>query len=204
VLSIVLGEVCLTRKSERILDVGARLFATKGFRNTNAAEIARETDVAEGTIFYHFKSKEELFLEIMKDFRRVVTERLDGLDVSHDSAGGLRRMELTISFYLSMASSMEDRFLLLHRHDAYELSEQNPLFRAELERIYACFIDLFDRAVAEGQKDGSITTDIPARRLAMIVFALVDSVVRLNTYKLYDAGSLYGDLLKSVGRLLRK
>lgn len=192
------------KKRERILDVGARLFATKGFRNTNVAEIARETEVAEGTIFYHFKTKEDLFLEIMKDFRRAVTEELEGLDVSHSSAVGLSRMELIISSYLSLASSMEDRFLLLHRHDAYELSEQNPLFRAELEGIYTCFIDLLDRAVAQGQRDGSITTDIPARRLAMIVFALVDSVARLNTYKLYDAGSLYGDLLKSVVRLLRR
>ena len=192
------------KKRERILSVAARLFATKGFRNTNVAEIAKETEAAEGTIFYHFNTKEELFLEIMRDFRRIVTEEFRGLESSKDLGDGLRRTEHIISSYLSLASSMEERFLLLHRHDAYELSELNPLFRAELESIYAYFIDLFDKAVAQGQKDGSITSEIPARRLAMIVFALVDSVARLNTYKLYDAGSLYSDLLKSVARLLKR
>jgi AcrR family transcriptional regulator len=192
------------KKREKILGVAAKLFAVKGFKNTNIAEIARITEAAEGTIFYHFKTKEELFLAILKEFRCLVTDEFSRYENSEDFGNGLKKTEHLVSFYLSLSASMEERFLLLHRHDAYELSEMNLLFKSEMEAIYTCFVDVFEKAIIKGQEDGSITTEIAARKLAMILFALVDSVARLNTYRVYDAGSLYSELLRSCSRILRK
>jgi AcrR family transcriptional regulator len=192
------------KKREKILEVAAHLFAGKGFRNTNIAEIAKNTGVAEGTIFYHFKTKEELFLAILREFKSSIARDFSEYEKSGHLRSGLAKAEQLVSFYLSYSISMEERFLLLHRHDAYELSEANPLFREELEAIYNCFVDVFDSAVVEGQKDGSINDEIPPRKVAMILFALVDSIARLNTYRLYDAGSLFNELLMSCKRILKK
>ena len=51
------------------------------------------------------------------------------------------------------------------------------------------------------QQNGSVNVKSP-RNSAMIIFALVDGVVRLNTYKLYQAGSLYNDLMTSCRNIL--
>ncbi len=186
------------------MEVAAHLFASKGFKNTNIAEIARNTGAAEGTIFYHFKTKEELFLAILREFRGSIIRDFSDFEKSGHLGSGLGKAEHLISFYLSYSVSMEEKFLLLHRHDAYELSEVNPLFREELEAIYTCFVDVFDAVIAEGQRDGSISEEITPRKVAMILFALVDSVSRLNTYRLYDAESLFKELLMSCKRILRK
>ena len=116
----------------------------------------------------------------------------------------MEMMEDVISFYLYLASSMEDRFLILHRHDAYELSRANPRCREYLEAIYNCFVDIFEKAITLGQNDGSILKKIPARKTAMIIFAMVDALVRFNTYSLYDAGALYEELINSCHRILEK
>ena len=47
------------RKNE-ILDVAERLFGTKGFDSTSTGDILAETGIARGTLYYHFKSKEEI------------------------------------------------------------------------------------------------------------------------------------------------
>ena len=47
------------RKNE-ILDVAERLFGTKGFDNTSTNDILNEIGIARGTLYYHFKSKEEI------------------------------------------------------------------------------------------------------------------------------------------------
>jgi hypothetical protein len=107
-----------------------------------------------------------------------------------------------IGFYLQMASQMEDRFMLLHRHDAYELARVNPTCHHYLEAIYNCLIDIFERAVATGQQDGSIRKG-PARRMAMIVFTMVDGLVRFHTHNLYDAGVLYDDVVQSCRTILQ-
>jgi hypothetical protein len=36
----------------------------------------------------------------------------------------------------------------------------------------------------------------------MIVFAMIDGLVRFNSHQLYDAGALYGELLASCRRML--
>ena len=53
------------RKNE-ILDVAERLFGTKGFDNTSTSDILNEIGIARGTLYYHFKSKEDI-LDAMID-----------------------------------------------------------------------------------------------------------------------------------------
>jgi hypothetical protein len=38
----------------------------------------------------------------------------------------------------------------------------------------------------------------------MVLFAMVDGIVRLNTYRVYDAGTLYNSLMAACRRLLTK
>ena len=47
------------RKNE-ILDVAERLFGTKGFDGTSTGDILDEIGIARGTLYYHFKSKEDI------------------------------------------------------------------------------------------------------------------------------------------------
>lgn len=50
----------LTPKMQDILEASLLLFAEKGYSNTSTKDISRAADVAEGTIFKHFGSKENL------------------------------------------------------------------------------------------------------------------------------------------------
>ena len=47
------------RKKE-ILDVAEELFTTKGYDNTSTTDILERVGIARGTIYYHFRSKEEI------------------------------------------------------------------------------------------------------------------------------------------------
>lgn len=47
------------RKSE-ILDTAEQLFKEKGYEQTSVSEIVKRVGVAQGTFYYHFKSKEEI------------------------------------------------------------------------------------------------------------------------------------------------
>jgi len=47
---------------ERIVAEARRLFAERGYSGATTAEIARRAGIAEGTIYRHFKSKDDLFV----------------------------------------------------------------------------------------------------------------------------------------------
>lgn len=45
-----------------IVDVATSIFEYKGYSATSMADIKNETNLSKGTIYYHFKNKEELYL----------------------------------------------------------------------------------------------------------------------------------------------
>ena len=59
------SETKLTKKQIAILEAATELFAEKGYAGTSTSEIANKAEVAEGTIFKHFKSKKGLLLSIV-------------------------------------------------------------------------------------------------------------------------------------------
>ena len=189
-------------KKEAILQAATYLFSRKGFKDTRMVELSALTGAAEGTIFYHFKNKEELFLSILEKFKKDITDQFELYIRTYEFKNGLVMVEKVTAFYLDLAGTMEERFLLLHRHDAYELAEANPVCRSYLNAIYTCLLNIFERAVVRGQKDGSIR-DIPPKKAALIILSMVDGLVRLNTYNLYHADALYGELIESVRRMLQ-
>src|ERR1700732_4724825 len=50
---------------DEILKAAIRLFAIRGFHETSMAEVARAAGVSKALIFWHFKTKEELFMAVL-------------------------------------------------------------------------------------------------------------------------------------------
>ena len=47
-------------RREEIMDAAAELFHTKGYEETTTTDIMKRVGIAKGTLYYHFKSKEEI------------------------------------------------------------------------------------------------------------------------------------------------
>ncbi|MFN3955820.1 MAG: TetR/AcrR family transcriptional regulator [Pararhodobacter sp.] len=50
----------------RLLAAAARLFRTKGYAATTVRDIGAETGILSGSLFYHFRSKEEILFTVME------------------------------------------------------------------------------------------------------------------------------------------
>lgn len=183
-------------KKEAILQAATRFFSERGYWDTSMHDISKATGVAEGTIFYHFQSKEDLFLAVLQKFKEEFIGSFRQFLNEHEFETGLEMVEGAISFYLSQSSLMEERFLLLHRHHYYQIAPDNPKCWQHLEEIYSNLISIFEQAIIRGQQDGSIRQVSPNKK-ALLIFTLIDGLVRLDTYNLYQAASLYDELIES-------
>ncbi len=71
----------MNNTKENILDVAERLFAENGFAGTSIRAIVDEANVNIAAINYHFKSKEGLFVSVIKRrFSEIETQRFTKLD----------------------------------------------------------------------------------------------------------------------------
>jgi|GEM_PF-1350286 len=57
---------------EKIKSIASEMFSFSGYDNVKVEEIAKEVGVAKGLIFYHFKSKENLLSELIKDVSKTM------------------------------------------------------------------------------------------------------------------------------------
>ena len=74
---------------QRVLAAAHMLFSTKGFASTGTADIAREADVSEGSIFYHFGSKKALLSELGIRHGKMMIEAMEAGDALEDLEPGI-------------------------------------------------------------------------------------------------------------------
>ncbi|MFZ5570411.1 MAG: TetR/AcrR family transcriptional regulator [Thermodesulfobacteriota bacterium] len=189
-------------KKQDILRAAITLFALKGFKDTSITQVAQMIGVASATVFYHFKNKEELFMAVLQEVREGIVSESQAYFQENEFHTGIDMVEGAVSLYIYLAGIREEWFCLLHRHHAFKLAETNPLCRRYLEDIYNCLVDIFETALRQGQRDGSVDSSLSPRKMALLVLTMVDGIVRLKTDNLYDAGALYNDLILACRRMV--
>ena len=82
------------RTRELIADTARRLFAERGFEAVTVAEIAREAEVAEKTVFNYFPTKEDLFYSRLEAFEdellAAIRDRAPGASIVEGFAAFMR------------------------------------------------------------------------------------------------------------------
>lgn len=82
----------------RILKAAAHLFRNKGFERTTVRDLAQEVGIQSGSIFHHFKTKEEILRHVMIEVILFNTERmrreLDAAKTPRDKLLALMHSEL--------------------------------------------------------------------------------------------------------------
>ncbi len=83
--------------------VAAKMFGKYGFQKTTVDEIARAAHKAKGSVYYYFKSKEELFLAVVTQEINVLKSGLTRIIVDNQDATGMIR-----SYMMSRMILMKD------------------------------------------------------------------------------------------------
>jgi len=76
-------------KKTDILKAATYLFANKGFKETSMSEVAAMTGTAGSNIFYHYKTKEDIFLEILKNTKEEIYLEFEKFIAQHQFVNGL-------------------------------------------------------------------------------------------------------------------
>lgn len=83
----------MNEKRQQILEAALSLFVTNGFHATPTSKIAKEAGVATGTLFHHFKTKEELINTLYLETKDVLIQSLsNNVEEQETIKGKLRKI----------------------------------------------------------------------------------------------------------------
>jgi AcrR family transcriptional regulator len=171
---------------QRVLEAANMLFSTRGFVGTGTADIAREADVSEGSIFYHFGSKRNLLAELGRMYgeRMVEAMQLPGEDLAYLGP------ELTISRCFAYCDTNKAWETILQgkgdkdgcpsRTDAYHHPEAEPFYRASRDVVVG-WIERQLGAVLARQGRSDINVPISAALTYAAVSAALDAAFQPGT-----------------------
>lgn len=154
-------------KKEQILDMSFSLFLEKGYDNTSISDILSKLDIARGTLYYHFESKEAIMDAIIERSAKKIVEEAKAIVLQK----GLSVHEKI--FLLFSAASMKR----LSGGDLmidYLNQPQNALFheksnRAFIQKISPILGDIISEGVKEGIFDNAFPYESAELVLAMIM-----------------------------------
>ncbi len=142
------------RKNE-ILDVAERLFGTKGFDNTSTSDILNEVGIARGTLYYHFKSKEDILDAMIDRMTGRLVEKAAAL-LAKKEIPVMRRLTMMMTALNVNGSLGQEIMAQVHK-------PQNALMHQKMqERLLAGVNPLITGLIREGMAQGICRTEYPA------------------------------------------
>ncbi len=186
----------------KIIGVATKLFSRYGFYKTSMDEIARIARKAKGSLYYHFKSKEELFTEVVKiEMQNLKTELSVILDNKNLKADEKIRQYLTkrMEVLNSAANYHETLKADFFEHFNFIDNLRTNLDNWEKKQIKNIILQGIDENIFEAQ-NGNM-------EVLLDVFIMVQKGLEIPFFlqnKYDDLSPYFGDLLKILIKGLGK
>lgn len=153
------------RKNE-ILDSASTLFFTKGYEQTSTNDILEDVGIARGTLYYHFKSKEDILNSLLE--RELSALLLQGEAIAQDKNIPVIDRLFLIAKGLNFNQHDSEQMLdLMHQPENVLLHHRmNILLMQRAPKIFAHLIQ-------EGVDEGIFKTDYPLETMEMVILYLI-------------------------------
>jgi AcrR family transcriptional regulator len=171
---------------DEILKAATELFANRGFHETSMSEVARAAKVSKALIFWHFKSKEELFVAVLaRLLEPYVIDFAEEAGALDEKAQLLKLIESYLRFVHENAGSI--RFFVAQiLHDERTKNSLSSQVLALYDGYRALVTDLVERA----QNKGMCSLAYPPAASAAFLLASLNGL--LLSYLFLGGG--YADL----------
>jgi TetR/AcrR family fatty acid metabolism transcriptional regulator len=180
-------------KRQAILRAATRVFARNGYFNSKVADIAREADVADGTVYLYFKSKEEILHSIFdQNMAEAIAAGKVLIEKLSDPGEKLRRIAM-----LHLERLGADRELAVVFQ--VELRGSTKFMQEFSAAGFAEYLGLLRQTFAEGQGSGVFRKDLNAKLVSKILFGALDEmatnwIISKRNYKLEPMAEVVMDV----------
>lgn len=164
------GTGALAQVRERILDVALDIFSHKGYRDTHLDEIATEADTSEGALYFHFASKEQLFLALVDQFADLLERRITTAISQREQ--GVARLRAAVEACLETFSRYRwpAKIMLIQAPGLGSVFEEK---RVEIHERFAGLIQIYLQEAIELGQIEPLDTEVTAHAWMGAIYNLV-------------------------------
>jgi AcrR family transcriptional regulator len=157
--------VAATDRREQILQAAQKLFADKGFRETNLNDVATQLGFRRQAVYHYFRSKEEILYELIdRAGQTIATSAQPTLDADLPPADKLA--EVVRNHVRQLLNNID--VFRIQFSELFKLSGE----RADgLRRDMSAYVHDIANVIKEGQKAGTFV-DVPPMAQALLILGM--------------------------------
>ncbi|GAA4081456.1 TetR/AcrR family transcriptional regulator [Streptomyces xanthochromogenes] len=183
---------------QKLYEAAVTLIAEQGFSATTVDEIAERAGVAKGTVYYNFKSKTELFEELLRHGVGLLTASLQAAADETDERGGTKVEALDAMIRAGLD--------FIHRYPAFtqlyvaELWRTNRAWQSTLLVVRREAVAVVETVLRDAVGAGELSEeiDIPLTAAALVGMVLVAAL----DWQAFQSERSLDDVHAALSRLL--
>ncbi|MGV9800858.1 TetR family transcriptional regulator KstR2 [Mycobacterium sp. NPDC003449] len=149
-------------RRDELLRLAATMFAERGLKATTVRDIADSAGILSGSLYHHFKSKEQMVEEVLRDFLDWLFARYQ--EVMDSAPSPLDRLK---GLFMASFEAIEHRHaqVVIYQDEAKRLSSQ-PQFafvEARNKEQRKMWVDILQAGVADGSLRPDLDVDLVYR-----------------------------------------
>jgi TetR/AcrR family fatty acid metabolism transcriptional regulator len=161
----------VTDKREAILRAAIKVFAGNGYFNSKVSDIARAANIADGTVYLYFKSKDEILHSV---FDRAMDEFIaEGKREIAEIAEADAKLRRIAQLHLERLSADRELAIVFQ----VELRGSTKFMEEFSAAGFAEYLDIIRQTIVEGQKQGVFRADFNPTVGAKILYGALDEMV---------------------------
>lgn len=180
----------MIQKREAILDAAINLFSKKPYHMVGMDDIAKMANVAKGTLYYHFNSKEDLYIAMLQEG---IEKLLYGLKI--ESKGNvIDDLRLFINRLVEFFVEKKEFYELIRR-------EEGRLLSKRLRDCYekTCSVkELLQSILRKGLDSSLFKDDIEINIVTEVIIGMIKSSIEVNTDKEKLSGAIFNILATGI------
>jgi len=172
-----------TEKYYKIIDAATKIFAKKGFHQARISEIAREAQIADGTIYIYFENKDDILISLFEEQMNAVLDNM--VEKISEQNNPIKKLEKFALTHLQLIEQNKNLAEIIQ----VEIRQSSKFMKEYKNEKFTQYLDLVGKIIQEGQENGIFKKEVIPGVAKRAFFGALDEMSRfwvLSSRKRYD------------------
>jgi len=177
----------MNKTKKQIFDVAIILFAELGYEKTTMDDIAEQAKVAKGTLYYYFKSKEDIFNFLVEESIKTLSDLINNSIININNP--IEKLKEIVKIQAEMINKY-NKFIIFLLSQLWGTHERQVKFREYIYGYIKIMKNIFDEA-----KEQDLIINENSDVMAAAFFGMISSAM---IYNMMNEGNYDSEYLSNI------
>jgi len=158
---------------KKIIEGAEILFTENGYDSTTVQDICNKAEISKGAFFYHFPTKEFLFLEILDKYLSELDKRMN--EIEKKSKNTLRAMEEMVIILEEIFITSEGKFTIFLEF-LRKASKETEIMK-KISYQFQKYKKYVYEMIEKGKREGNIKKEIDSEFISQLIISLAIGMI---------------------------